>query len=268
MQSSATSSTEAVLESGNIAIIGGTGFERLPPDMFAENIIVETSIGDVPVLSVSNNYVEPYKLYFLSRHGGNHGIAPHQINYRANITALRMLDVKHVFATNAVGSLRCTLQPGDLVVMDDFIDFTRNRHLTIFEEGGNWNHTDFSQPYSRNLKSGSCESRRYHWHFAPYNRSVPMYCVDGPRFESPAEVRLFAAWGADVVGMTGLPEAVFAREANINYAAVGIVTNLAAGLSLQPVSHSEVVKVMESQVPAVRELLLETCSVIRRQQDS
>jgi 5'-methylthioadenosine phosphorylase len=150
--------------------------------------------------------------------------------------------------------------------MDDFIDFTRNRHLTFFEDGSEWAHTDFSQPYSHTLRTAIMKAADSGG-LSIHTRCTYL-CVDGPRFESPAEVRLFASWGADVVGMTGLPEAIFAREANINYAAVGIVTNLAAGLSGQPVSHAEVMQVMALQVPVVRELLLETCAVIRRQQDS
>src|ERR1044071_6015608 len=132
------------MEGGNIAIIGGTGFEQLPPEIFAEPLTLETRFGQASVLSVSYNYVEPYKLYFLSRHGATHGLAPHQINYRANIAALVELEVKSVFATNAVGSLRRDLPPGSLVLLDDFLDFTRQRPLTYFTEGESWQHFDFS----------------------------------------------------------------------------------------------------------------------------
>jgi 5'-methylthioadenosine phosphorylase len=255
---------EAALEGGNIAIIGGTGFERLPPDMFAEEITVETGIGEVAILSISNNYVEPYKLFFLSRHGQDHAIAPHEINFRANILALTKLDVKYIMATNAVGALRTTMQPGDLVLFDDFIDFTKGRHPSLF--AGSRAHTDFSKPYSNILRNAVLKSADRVG--VPIHSRCTYICTNGPRFESPAEVRMFAAWGADVVGMTGLPEAVFAREANIHYAAIGVVTNLAAGLSSQPVSHEEVASLMEMQAPVVRELLLETCAVIRRQQGS
>ena len=117
----------AALRRGNIAIVGGTGFETLPPDIFAETLDINTRFGAARVLSVSNNYVEPQKLYFLSRHGASHGLTPHEINYRANIAALAQLGVGFVYATNAVGSLRLDLPPGSLVLMDDFIDFTRAR---------------------------------------------------------------------------------------------------------------------------------------------
>jgi len=267
MQLSETSHLESMVNFGNIAIIGGTGFERLPPDMFGEDIVVETNFGDVHLMSVSNNYVEPYKLYFLSRHGSTHGLAPHQINYRANIAALQQLEVRFILATNAVGALRTAMQPGELVLMDDFIDYTRNRQVTMMgvEPGGEkWNHTDFSNPYSENLRT-AIRNAAENVGLSLHTRCTYL-CVDGPRFESPAEVRMFAAWGADVVGMTGLPEAIFAREAKIDYAAVGIITNLAAGLCSQPVSHEGVVDAMALQIPIVRELLLEACAVIRRQQ--
>src|SRR5579871_5389147 len=98
--------------SGHVAIVGGTGFEQLPPEIFAEPIEVATRSGLVRVLSISDNYTEPYKLYFLSRHGSEHRLAPHQIDYRANIEALDTLGVKYVYASNAVGSLRLDLPPG------------------------------------------------------------------------------------------------------------------------------------------------------------
>src|ERR1022692_3842359 len=102
----------------NIAIIGGTGFEQLPPEIFAEPVEVTTHYGIVRALSLSNNYTEPGKLYFLSRHGADHGVAPHQIDYRANTAALVALGVSKVLATNAVGSLRLEIPPGSLVVLD------------------------------------------------------------------------------------------------------------------------------------------------------
>ncbi|MCS6777045.1 MAG: S-methyl-5'-thioinosine phosphorylase [Chloroherpetonaceae bacterium] len=239
---------------GNIAIIGGTGFSTLPPEIYAEEVSVETTAGTVSLLSVSNNYVEPYKLYFLPRHGRHHRLAPHQIDYRANVLALQKAGVAYAFATNAVGSLRRDLPPGTLIVLDDFIDFTRARPLTLFTRDGPWEHVDFTEPYSTFLRERiiAAASRMG----VPVLTSGIYLCCDGPRYETPAEVRLFARMGADVVGMTGLPEAVLAREAGIAYAALAIVTNLAAGLSPAPVSHDTVTAVMQQQAPVVRELLI------------
>ena len=248
------------MDRGNIAIIGGTGFETLPPEIFAETVDVTTRYGSARVLSLSNNYVEPYKLFFLSRHGETHGLAPHEIDYRANIAALVELDVRYLFASNAVGSLRVDLTPGTLVLFDDFIDFTRQRPLSYFQDGEAWQHTDFTDPYSPHLRQDVLQ--------AAMNLDLPVVpaatylCCDGPRFESPAEVRLFGRWGADVVGMTGLPEAVFAREAGLEYAALGIVTNFGAGLTPGPIEHTAVVQAMSGAINAVRELLLAAAGIV------
>ena len=235
-------------------MIGGTGFEQLPPDIFAERMEIDTRFGKAVVLSVSNNYVEPYKLYFLSRHGAEHGLAPHQINYRANIAALVELDVKYVYATNAVGSLKTDIQPGSLVLIDDFLDCTRHRPLSYFSDGENWKHIDFTNPYSAILREYLI-SAALGMGIELVQKGVYL-CCDGPRFESPAEVKLFGSWGADVVGMTGLPEAIFAKEAGLEYSALCLVTNLGAGLSSNPISHEEVVSMMQEKVGEMRELLL------------
>ena len=242
------------MKGDNIAIIGGTGFGSLPPEIFADEILIETQFGNVTVLSVSYNYVEPYKLYFLARHGSAHLLAPHQINYRGNIAALQQLEVGSIFASNAVGSLRTDLLPGQLALLTDFIDFTRARPLTYFNEGEQWEHTDFSTPYSIELREALVQAAELGG--IELLQQATYLCCDGPRFESPAEVRLFGRWGADVVGMTGLPEAIFAREAGIAYAALAVVTNLGAGLSSSPVDHQEVSRLMQNRLPEVRELLL------------
>ena len=239
---------------GNIAIVGGTGFEALPPDIFAEPMEITTRFGAAHVLSVSNNYVEPYKLYFLSRHGASHGLAPHQINYRANTEALVQLGVKYVYATNAVGSLRKNLPPDSLILLDDFIDFTHSRPLSYFQDGEDWSHVDFSVPYSETMRKTVIDAA--HQMNIPLVKKGTYVCCDGPRFESPAEVRLFAQWEADVVGMTGLPEVTYAREAGMEYAALGIVTNYGSGLTSEKVDHFQVTQRMQMLIPIVREMLL------------
>jgi 5'-methylthioadenosine phosphorylase len=247
--------------SGNVAIIGGTGFESLPPEIFSEEVVVETQHGVARALSISNNYIEPAKLYFVSRHGASHGLAPHQINYKANTDLLLALGVKYVLATNAVGSLSLEHAPGKLVLFSDFIDMTRSRDRTYFT-GTDWKHVDFTEPYSGVLRGAVLRAAaEYRMEIAPTGTYL---CVDGPRFETPAEVRLFGSWGADVVGMTGIPEAVMAKEVGIEYAALGIVTNPGAGLSNESVSHDQVVDVMASSITNVRELLLRACSYISR----
>jgi 5'-methylthioadenosine phosphorylase len=243
-----------------IAVIGGTGLETLPPEWVVTPQVVETPFGTASVWDARRGERE---ILFVSRHGETHGLAPHQVNYRANIAALRQLGVHRVFATNAVGSLRLDLTPGSLVALDDFIDFTHNRPLSFWDDDPQSKiqnpkskiaHTDFSEPYCPTLRAALLE--------AAAELDIPLLpratyvCTNGPRFESPAEIRMFAQWGGDVIGMTGLPEAVFAREAGLCYAAVGIVTNFGAGLTPEKVDHAEVVAQMERQVEIVRELLL------------
>jgi 5'-methylthioadenosine phosphorylase len=241
----------------NFAIIGGTGFEQLPVDIYAEQLTVSTEFGDVIVQSLSDNYTEPSKLFFLSRHGAAHHIAPHSINHRANIMALKQLDVQYIMASNAVGSLCPEWAPGTLVTPHDFIDFGTTSPVTLFGDHS-WSHTDFTEPYDRVLLAAI--------HRAAEELSVSVVpaavylCCRGPRFETPAEIRMFRSWGADIIGMTGAPEAVYAREAGMNYAALAVVTNLAAGLTTGVVSHEDVGVVMKQRLPVVRHLLIEAAS--------
>ena len=235
------------------AIIGGTGLEKLPPEYTVKERLLENRFGAARVHQVA---LPEGELIFLSRHGGSHGIAPHDINYRANIQALSDLGIKRILASNAVGSLRLDLVPHSLVALDDFIDMTRARPLTLFDDlAGGIRHTDFSEPYCPELRSALLMAAAdLDLDLLPRATYV---CADGPRFESPAEVRMYAQLGGDVVGMTGIPEAVFAREAGICYAAVGIVTNFGAGLTTDPVDHADVVERMAVNVDSVRRLFLQ-----------
>ena len=188
-----------------------------------------------------------------------HHLAPHQINYRANIEALLNLNVQYALATNAVGSLRSEILSGSMIVPDDLIDFTRNRPLTYFENN-QWRHVDFTNPYSEECRNAILLASKSLGYEAA-SRGVYL-CTDGPRFETPAEIRLFASWGADVVGMTGSTEAVMAREAGIEYAALCIVTNPGAGLSPEPVSHDQVSAQMAAKMPVLQEILLHAARLL------
>lgn len=238
-----------------VAIIGGSGLERLPTEYNIEPLVVETRFGRAVAARARRS---GFEVIFLSRHGETHGLAPHKINYRANIAALVELGVERVLATNAVGSLRDDLPPGSLILLDDFLDFTRGRPLTFWEgiehAPSPVVHTDFSEPYCPQLRETLMDvAAKSKVKLLP--RGVYL-CTAGPRYETPAEVRLFAQWGADVVGMTGVPEAVFAREAGLCYAAVGIVTNYAAGLQNAPVAHEEVMSRMATCANEVLKLLI------------
>ncbi|NLJ99916.1 MAG: S-methyl-5'-thioinosine phosphorylase, partial [Clostridia bacterium] len=203
------------------------------------------------------------RIAFLTRHGGEHTVPPHLVNYRANITALKEVGVKKIIATAAVGSLNTDMKPGDLVILDQFIDFTKGRPLTFFEGGSRGVvHTDMTTPYcpelSRQLKKyGEMPGVKVH----PQGVYI---CTEGPRFETPAEIKMYGMLGGDLVGMTNVPEVVLAREKGICYAATAIVTNFAAGISPTPLSHQEVVEAMETSVAHVRDLLKSSISGLPR----
>jgi 5'-methylthioadenosine phosphorylase len=238
-----------------IAIIGGTGVGQFALDEPPQTVPIATPWGDA---RAQVGRLRGRSVVFLARHGTGHRLPPHRINYRANIAALAMLGVRAIVATTAVGGLRPELSPGDLVLLDDFIDFTRldGRGVTFFEEPGQVVHTDFSVPYSAPVRA-AVQAAADGLGLRLRARGTYL-CADGPRYETPAEVRLFASWGADVVGMTGVPEATLAREAGLHYAGVSLVTNPGAGLSPTPLTHAEVEEAMARARPQLSALLTET----------
>ncbi len=233
-----------------IAFIGGTGVYSLDLADQLKPLQVKTNYGEV---QLQEGHSHNRKIYFMARHGGNHGVAPHEINYRANISALRWLGVQNVVSTAAVGSLQKGMFPGSMVVIDQFIDFTKSRASTFFSGPDQpVVHTDFSNPYCPSLRSTILKKGK--------QQQLPMIdggtyvCTEGPRFETPAEINMFHRWGGDLVGMTNVPEVVLAREAGLCYATVALVTNYAAGISSHPLTHDEVVEVMEAKKDEVNQL--------------
>lgn len=206
------------------AIIGGTGIYRLEGRLAEEK--VNTPYGTVVVTVQKEGDRE---IVFLARHGAGHNTPPHRVNYRANIWALKELGVTHVFATNAVGSLNLQYKPGELVIFTDFLDFTKNRVSTFFDGDEGVIHTSMADPYCRELRRLILE-RAPHQGLAIAGEAVYVG-TEGPRFETAAEIRMYQKLGADVVGMTGIPEVVLAKELGLCYAGVGIITNWATGIA-------------------------------------
>ena len=240
-----------------IGIIGGTGVGNLPFDAPPLSHSVKTPWGEGHA-EIGN--INGVPVVFVARHGVGHRVPPHRVNYRANIATLRALGVRALMGTTAVGGLRTDLFPGDLVLLDDFIDFTGAReNKTFFDAPGQVVHTDFTEPYSRVMRQAILEAA------GETEKSLrdggTYLCADGPRYESPAEVRLFASWGADVVGMTGIPEATLAREAGLHYAGISLVTNQGVGISETALSHEDVEAVMRQTLPRLLALL--TASVVQ-----
>jgi 5'-methylthioadenosine phosphorylase len=223
-----------------LAIIGGTGLYEFGLATLNEKRPVDTKYGRVGISIYSSKSGKEFA--FLPRHGEGHGLAPHKINYRANIMALKQIGVERIIGICSAGSLHKDIKPGDLVLVDQFLDFTKCRPETFFEDGGEVVHTDVTEPY--------CPEMRRSISFVPtkgirLHKKGTYVCTQGPRFETAAEIRMFAALGGDVVGMTGVPECVLARELGMCYACIAVVTNYAAGIGNQPVSHEEVVRQMK-----------------------
>jgi 5'-methylthioadenosine phosphorylase len=227
-----------------IGVIAGTGIVEnfhLPG-----RLIVETEFGDVTVQHSTGR-----SFYLLPRHGPGHEIPPHRVNYRANISALHKLGVKSVIATGAVGSMNPKLRVGGLGLASQFIDFTRGRQCTLFDSVVR--HTDMTEPYSRRL--GDAISTSAAQMGLKLARGLVYVCVDGPRFETAAEIKMFRLLGGDVVGMTGVPEAVLAREMEMEYASILVATNWAAGIQ-KKVSHAEVLEAMRKNGAKVKSLIM------------
>ncbi len=227
-----------------IGLIAGSGIEDLYDDRRPRPRTVTTEYGGVEVYLLD---AEGREVVFLPRHGKGHSVPPHRINYRANISAFVELGCASVIATNAVGSMNPNMGPGDFVVVDQFLDFTRQRPLTFFDgEDGVVRHVDMTEPYCPRIR----EVLRRAGEGAPggsLHSGGTYICAEGPRFESPAEIRMFAQLGAAVVGMTGVPELVLAREAGLCYATACVVSNWAAGIGEGPITHEEVVGIMEAR---------------------
>ncbi len=232
------------------AVIGGTGFYSLSEGQECDRIEVETRYG---VVEVERARMGESEIAFVARHGRKHSVPPHRVNYRGNIAALRERGVKNILAAAAVGSISGELPPGSLVVLTQFLDFTRGRAGTFFDgEGEQVRHVDMTEPYCAHLRAelqAAAEGLGERVH--PEGTYV---CAEGPRFETAAEIEMFGKLGGDVVGMTNVPEVVLAREAGMCYAGVAIVTNWAAGVSTEPLKHEEVSDFMDEQTPRVRAL--------------
>ncbi|NLN16876.1 MAG: S-methyl-5'-thioadenosine phosphorylase [Firmicutes bacterium] len=238
-----------------LAVIGGTGLYDPGFLAGAKEQVIETPYGEASVIIGEG---PQGSVAFMARHGRGHSLPPHRINYRANIWALGSLGVAGILATAAVGSLRRELPPGSFLLLDQFIDFTKTRISTFAEEGVV--HLDFTRPYCPRLGGYLLEAaRRLGMDLQDRGCYV---CTEGPRYETPAEVKMFAQLGGDVVGMTNVPEVVLARELGICYATVAVVTNYGAGIAPVPLSHDEVGSVMGRNAQGLRRLLQMTMEIV------
>lgn len=213
------------------AIIGGTGVYDAGSDGYKK--IINTKYGEVE-LDILKIHGE--EIVFLARHGKEHSVPPHLINYRANMMGLKEMGVKYIYATAAVGSCNENYEPGDVVVIKDFLDFTKSRPVTFFEGGEELvKHVDMSNPYCNNLREKFVHISKKEG--LDIKGSGVYVCTEGPRFETAQEIKMFKNLGGDVVGMTNVPEVVLAKELGICYSTIGIVSNWCTGITEEIALH-------------------------------
>ncbi len=254
--------TSSLPEREPIAIIGGSGLYCFGEPAQRSLHPVSTPFGSQPVL-VTETRSAGRQILFLPRHGEHHTVPPHLINYRANLWALQQLRATMVVAVNAVGAIAPDLGEGHLLFPDQLIDYTHGREATFGTGSGLDLHQDFTDPYSRQLTESlaSCARRLD----LPYRLGGVYGCTQGPRLETAAEIRRMANDGCDVVGMTGMPEAILARELGLHYSCIALVVNRAAGLQPQPISATAMQAVLATGMQQVRTLLV---NWLCNQQDS
>lgn len=192
----------------------------------------------------------------IARHGREHTIPPTQVNYRANIDALRQLECSHIVTTTAVGSLKQEIEPGHLAILDQFIDFTRHRKVSFFEEfdPGAPQHVSTADPFDADLRRlliAGCAELAF-----PHHKRATVVTIEGPRFSTRAESHMFRAWGADVINMSIAPECALAAEAGIPYASVAMSTDYDCWKEdEEPVSWQEVYRIFKENADKVTRLL-------------
>jgi 5'-methylthioadenosine phosphorylase len=245
-----------------IAIIGGSGFENPSILKNPREIVVDTPYGK-PSSTFKTGLIEGTDVVLLSRHGRDHSIPPTQVNNKANLWAIRELGCTHILATTACGSLREEIKRGDLVILDQFIDFTRHRDITFFDhfENNTLSHTPMADPFDQELRTKLIQKAnvlnlRFH-------SSGTVITIEGPRFSTRAESNLFRLWGADVINMSVAPECILANELGIPYAAIALSTDYDSWKTGEnPVTWEEVLNVFNQNVEKVIRLLVNTVSIV------
>lgn len=236
-----------------VAIIGGSGLTKLQNLEITRREVLRTPFGE-PSAPLVFGHLGGQQAVFLARHGHGHTIPPHEVNYRANIWALKEVGASHVIAVNAVGGITPAMVSGGLVFPDQIIDYTYGRNHTFFgNEQKAVTHVDFTFPYCEELrKSLIVAANRARLSVSSKGTYA---ATQGPRFESIAEIRRLERDGADIVGMTGMPETSLARELSLCYACIAVVANPAAGKAAGTISLKEIERTLESGMEKVRSLL-------------
>lgn len=236
-----------------MGVIGGSGLTQLPGLNIVEQIQLDTPFGE-PSAPIVRGEINGQEILFLPRHGEHHSIPPHLINYRANLWALQHLGVKEIVAVAAVGGINELMAPGVLALPDQIIDYTYGRESSLFSEDFSAEkHIDFTYPYDAGLRQQILNTAS--------NNNLELidggcYAVtQGPRLETAAEIRRLANDGADMVGMTAMPEAAIARELGVAYAGIAVVANKAAGLSEKNLAIDDMLQTIAAAMDSVKQLI-------------
>ena len=236
----------------DIGIIGGSGLYDVEGLRKVKELSVKTPFGAASDTVVLGE-LDGIRIAFLSRHGRGHRVNPSEINYRANIYALKSLGVRRVISVSAVGSMKESIKPGDVVLPDQFIDLTKRRVSTFFE-GGIVAHVAFSDPVCTSLGSALLDAARTVG--ATVHQGGVYLCIEGPQFSTKGESQLYRQWGASVIGMTNLPEAKLAREAELCYATVALVTDYDCWHETEgPVTVESILTILHQNVTLAKQVL-------------
>ena len=248
---------KAVAKIGKVAeigIVGGSGFYDLATGL--KEMKMETPYGP-PSAKIGLGKIAGRKIAFLPRHNKSHDIPPHQINYRANIWALKELGVTRILTSHAVGSLQKEIKPGDFVILDQFIDRTKGR-IDTFYDGQIATHVSTAFPYCPQLRNLSIKSAKDLK--VPLHEKGTVVVIQGPRFSTAAESAWFTKMGWDVINMTEYPEIALAREKEICYCAIAIATDYDVGLvtegEVKPVSVDEVIRMFKKNITQAKKIIL------------
>jgi len=256
-----------------LGIIGGSGLYQIDGIEILDEIAIKTPFGEPSDKYIFTQY-NGRKVVFLPRHGKGHKYPPHLINFRANIWGFRKLGVNKILSISAVGGINPSLKPGDFVISDQFIDFTKSRVQTFYEGVCSKNddteikdevseflknkrvvHIDVTNPFCpemRDVLIKVCDKNNF-----PFHQKGVYAATEGPRLETSAEIKFLRLIGADIVGMTLVPEIVLARELKMHFASISVVTNLAAGISQNRLTSDEVVEMMKEKNEQIKTVVLD-----------
>lgn len=238
------------MEQADIGIFGGTGIYDSGLLKEVKEITVDTPYGK-PSDSITVGIFKGKKVAFMPRHGKKHAIPPHLINYRANIWAFKEMGIKRIIAPSAVGSLKEEIAPGHFVLPNQFIDFTKSRKGTFSDEG-KVIHISVADPFCPELQSSILQAAKEQ--NISVHKNATYVCIEGPRFSTKAESKFYKSTGADIIGMTLVPECQLAREAQMCYASISTVTDYDVWAE-KPVTAKEVIETLHKNVENTKRLL-------------